>query len=98
MMEFVDNASGTCSHRKMQWTTAYMMWVYVMLLFVNARKLYNSSSGLDPGKSVGECASGDSGASRDWDFADHIRIRRSTRVRVVGRRGATARRAGVRPV
>ena len=54
MMEFVDNAAGTCSHRKMHWTTVYIIWVYAMLLVVNARKLCHSSSGLDPGKSVGD--------------------------------------------
>jgi len=99
MMEFIDNAVGTCSHRKIHWTSVYIIWVYAMLLVVNARKLCHSSSGLDPGKSVGECVHQVIRVHHVTGcFADHIRIRRSTRVRVIGRRGATARRAGRRPI
>ena len=50
-MDFVDKADvsimGALSgHRNKHWTTAYMQWVFTMLLAVNTRKLYQSSTGL----------------------------------------------------
>ena len=38
----------------MHCSLAYMMWVLAMLLVANSRKLYHSSTGRAPGKSVGE--------------------------------------------
>ena len=50
-MDFVDKADvsimGALSgHRNKDWTTAYMQWVFTMLLAVNTRKLHQSSAGL----------------------------------------------------